>query len=73
MGMNKDQLVEFISAVGCCVLMIVFTLMVLDGWSSSDYQHDLCEQRAQWEATGHEYVGIPAIDDDGEKAVSRPR
>jgi len=28
--MNKDKLIEFLSAVGCCVLMVLFTLMVLN-------------------------------------------
>lgn len=50
---------DFLYMLGCCGLTIAFTLMVLDGWSSSDYQTDLCEQREAWEATGHEYVGIP--------------
>ena len=56
--MDKVQSIgEYIYAALTCGLVILFTLIVLDGWSSSDY--DLCEQRAQWEATGHEYVGIP--------------
>lgn len=30
MGVNKEQLIEFLSAIGCCVLMVLFTLMVLN-------------------------------------------
>ena len=61
--MNKVQSIgEFIYAALTCGLVILFTLIVLDGWSSSDY--DVCQQRDSWEATGHEYVGIPAGSED---------
>lgn len=61
--MNKVQSIgELIYAALTCGLVILFTLMVLNGWSSSDY--DLCQQREAWEATGHDYVGIPAGSED---------
>lgn len=60
--MDKVQSIgEYIYAALTCALVVLFTLMVLDGWSSSDH---LCEQREAWEATGHEYVGIPAGSED---------
>ena len=52
---------EAMYAVATCALVVAFTLMVLHGWSESDY--DLCQQRAAWEATGHDYVGIPPNSD----------
>lgn len=49
---------EIFYAMITCALVVMFTLIVIDGWSSSDY--DICQQRARWEATGHDYVGIPS-------------
>jgi len=52
--MKTNALAETIYALITCALVVLFTLMVIDGWSS-----DICQQRASWEATGHDYVGIP--------------
>jgi len=52
--MKTNALAETIYAAITCALVILFTLMVIDGWSS-----DICQQREAWEATGHDYVGIP--------------
>ena len=52
--MKTNALAETIYALITCALVILFTLMVIDGWSS-----DICQQRESWEATGHDYVGIP--------------
>lgn len=38
-----------------------FVLLALFAFASNmDYQDELCDERHRWEATGHEYVGIPA-------------
>jgi len=52
--MKTNALAETIYALITCGLVILFTLILLDGWSN-----DICQQREAWEATGHEYVGIP--------------
>jgi len=52
--MKTNALAETIYALITCALVILFTLMLIDGWSS-----DICQQREAWEATGHDYVGIP--------------
>lgn len=52
---RMQALAETIYALITCGLVVLFTLIVIDGWSN-----DICQQRASWEATGHEYVGIPA-------------
>jgi len=52
--MKANALAETIYALITCALVILFTLMLIDGWSS-----DICQQREAWEATGHDYVGIP--------------
>ena len=52
--MKTNALAETIYAAITCALVVLFTLMVIDGWSS-----DICQQREAWEATGHDYVGIP--------------
>ena len=52
--MKANALAETIYALITCALVVLFTLMVIDGWSS-----DICQQREAWEATGHDYVGIP--------------
>ena len=52
--MKANALAETIYALITCALAILFTLMLIDGWSS-----DICQQREAWEATGHDYVGIP--------------
>jgi len=45
---RMQALAETIYALITCALVILFTIMVIDGWSSSDY--DLCQQREAWEA-----------------------
>jgi len=50
-----QAIAETIYAAITCALVVAFTLVILDGWSS-----DICRDREAWEATGHEYVGIPA-------------
>ena len=38
-----------------------FVLFALFAFASNiEYQDELCAERYRWEATGHEYVGIPA-------------
>lgn len=38
-----------------------FVLLALFAFASNmDYQDELCDERHRWEATGHDYVGIPA-------------
>ena len=54
---RMQALAETIYAAITCALVVLFTLIVIDGWSNSNY--DICQQREAWEATGHEYVGIP--------------
>lgn len=51
---RMQALAETIYAAITCALVVAFTLILLDGWSG-----DICQQREAWEATGHDYVGIP--------------
>lgn len=51
---------EAFYAMASCFLMVFLMMMFLHGITSADpHYSDACEQRRAWEATGHDYVGIP--------------
>ena len=51
---------ESLYAAATTVLFLLLLIMLLNGIFSTDpYYSDACKQRRAWEATGHDYVGIP--------------
>jgi len=60
----KKIAAEAFYAMASCFLMVFLMFMFLHGITSADPQYsDSCEQRRAWEATGHDYVGIPPNSD----------
>lgn len=56
----KNIAKEAFYAIASCFLMVFLVMMFLHGITAADpYYSDVCEQRRAWEATGHDYVGIP--------------
>jgi hypothetical protein len=45
--------------IGFCFLVVFVTFMTIKMVQSRVMRKQVCEQRHAWEATGHEYVGIP--------------
>ena len=48
-----------VAMIGFCFLVVFVTFMTIKVVQSRVMRKQLCEQRHAWEATGHEYVGIP--------------
>jgi hypothetical protein len=48
-----------VAMIGFCFLVVFVTFMTIKIVQSRVMRKQLCEQRNAWEATGHEYVGIP--------------
>ena len=55
---TKNKIAEILFAIGVYALFFLITIMIIEGWSTG-YQSSACEQKQQWESTGHDYVGIP--------------
>jgi|14BtaG_2_1085337.scaffolds.fasta_scaffold41633_2 hypothetical protein len=52
---------ESLYAAATTILFMFMLIMLLNGIFSTDpYYSDACQGRKAWEATGHDYVGIPA-------------
>lgn len=48
-----------VAMIGFCFLVVFVTFMTIKMMQSRIMRKQVCEQRHAWEATGHEYVGIP--------------
>jgi len=54
----KSKLVEGLYAIGFYAIFFFIFIAIIEGWSTG-YHSNACDLKQEWEATGHDYVGIP--------------
>jgi len=58
MAKTKNKLVDAVYAAGFYLIMFFLVIMIIEDWSTG-YNSSACQLKEEWEATGHDYVGIP--------------